>query len=335
VRAFALATPFPWVMAFPAELLAGMEGPGARGWIGSAVTGFLVLLGWGALLLPLTCCFWRLGVRRYRRWGPDGSLPAHPAGASGGPMAAELEYPLNFLIELLSVGGQPGRQPVCAGALLHTRPQPGRMELGGALVVLGIYTLLDGVTSTLLQPNLSTIVKHVQNGTSISCCSNRSTASSGCRPARSPPGGCRGLLAGAWSLIVVAPGRAGAAPPPSPTCWGCQPVAAASALILYSLWFVLAATSIWFVKVWNATEVLRSTLVAGRFPDQRLPRRDCASCSPSCCRWLSSPPCPPRRSWVWATLPWMLASLGVAALALLASRLFWRYALRFYTSASS
>ena len=39
-----------------------------------------------------------------------------------------------------------------------------------------------------------------------------------------------------------------------------------SFLILYSLWFIIATTSIWFVRVWNANEVLRSTLVAGRFP---------------------------------------------------------------------
>ena len=45
----------------------------------------------------------------------------------------------------------------------------------------------------------------------------------------------------------------------------------AAALILYSLWFVLAALSIWFVKVWNATEVLRYTLVAGRYPISAYP----------------------------------------------------------------
>jgi ABC-2 type transport system permease protein len=32
-------------------------------------------------------------------------------------------------------------------------------------VVLGIYTLLDGFTTCLLQPNLSRIVNHVQTGT--------------------------------------------------------------------------------------------------------------------------------------------------------------------------
>ncbi|MEJ7709463.1 MAG: ABC-2 family transporter protein [Pyrinomonadaceae bacterium] len=35
---------------------------------------------------------------------------------------------------------------------------------------------------------------------------------------------------------------------------------------LYSLWFMLGATSIWFVKIYNVTEVLRGLLEAGRYP---------------------------------------------------------------------
>ncbi|MHC5829705.1 MAG: ABC-2 family transporter protein, partial [Nostoc sp.] len=39
-----------------------------------------------------------------------------------------------------------------------------------------------------------------------------------------------------------------------------------SLVILYSLWFMLGSTSIWFVKIYNATEVLRGLLEAGRYP---------------------------------------------------------------------
>jgi len=39
-----------------------------------------------------------------------------------------------------------------------------------------------------------------------------------------------------------------------------------SICILYSLWFFISTTTIWFVKTWNATEVLRSFLYLGRFP---------------------------------------------------------------------
>ena len=40
-----------------------------------------------------------------------------------------------------------------------------------------------------------------------------------------------------------------------------------SIIILYSLWFLISTTSIWFVRVWNANEVLRSILVTGRYPE--------------------------------------------------------------------
>lgn len=61
VRAIAQWTPFPWLIDFPARLLAGLPV--------NAGFGFLVQLGWIALLLPLTLGLWRSGVRRYTAMG--------------------------------------------------------------------------------------------------------------------------------------------------------------------------------------------------------------------------------------------------------------------------
>jgi ABC-2 type transport system permease protein len=146
------------------------------------------------------------------------------------------------------------------------------------------------------------------------------------------PWGLPGVLAG-LALIVLAAGRAGATPSLL-TLLGTILLLLCSALILYSLWFVLAATSIWFVKVWNATEVLRSTLVAGRFP---------VSAYPPALRTLFTLVLPvaflttvPAEAILGrATIPWVLASLGMAMASLGLSRGLWRHALRYYTSASS
>jgi ABC-2 type transport system permease protein len=80
-------------------------------------------------------------------------------------LAGQLEYQLNLLIDLLAMAGN------LAGSLfvISLFYGPGR-SLGGwsweaALVVLGIYTVLDGTCSCLLRPNLGTIVTHVQQGT--------------------------------------------------------------------------------------------------------------------------------------------------------------------------
>lgn len=104
--------------------------------------------------------------------------------------------------------------------------------------------------------------------------------------------------------------------------------------ILYSLWFVLSATSIWFVKVWNATEVLRSVLAAGRYP---------MSAYPPALRLVFTVVVPvaflttvPAQAILGLAEPrWLLASGLMAVLALGVSRTFWRFALRHYTSASS
>ncbi len=247
-------------------------------------------------------------------------------------LAAELEYPVNALIELVAAVGN------LAGSLfvLSLFYGPGR-SLGGwsweaALVVLGVYTLLDGLTNTLLQPNLSTIVTHVQTGTLDFVLLKPIDSQFWLSARRFSPWGLPGIALG-FGLIGFSAPRAGATTDPQ------QLLAAAllllaSGLILYSLWFVLAATSIWFVKVWNATEVLRAVLVAGRYPISAYPaglRVVFTFVLPVA--FLTTVPAEAILG--RASNGWLLASLGVATLSVLLSRRFWQFALRHYTSASS
>jgi len=68
VRAWALHTPFPLMVAFPARLLSGdpfPSGPHAL----SIGGGFAAIALWIGLLLPLLVLLWRAGVRRYAAMG--------------------------------------------------------------------------------------------------------------------------------------------------------------------------------------------------------------------------------------------------------------------------
>ena len=68
VRAWALRTPFPLMVAFPARLLSGdpfPAGPHALSMAG----GFVAMALWIALLFPLLVLVWRAGVRRYSAMG--------------------------------------------------------------------------------------------------------------------------------------------------------------------------------------------------------------------------------------------------------------------------
>ena len=97
---------------------------------------------------------------------------------------------------------------------------------------------------------------------------------------------------------------------------------------------MLGACSIWFVKIYNATEVLRGLLEAGRYP---------MAAYPSAFRFFFTFVVPvaflttvPAEAMLGnSQLGWVLGA-AVLALGLFAvSTWFWRFALRFYTSASS
>ena len=107
-----------------------------------------------------------------------------------------------------------------------------------------------------------------------------------------------------------------------------------SICILYSLWFFISTTTIWFVKTWNATEVLRSFLYIGRFPLNSFSfslRIFFSIFIPIA--FLTTIPSEVflRTSQVWE----ILLQVIVASVFLFTSRKFWLFALRFYSSASS
>lgn len=256
----------------------------------------------------------------------------------GTALAAELEYRANLFTELVAVVGNLAGSLLVLRLLMGQGQRLGGWSWDGALVVLGLYTVLDGFTTCLLQPNLSRIVGHVQNGTLDFVLLKPLDSQLWLSTRQLSPWGLPALIAG---LILIACGLHGSQTSGAAVEAGRPPAVLLGALlllsagaILYSLWFLLAGLSIWFVKIWNATEVLRSTLVAGRYPLQAYPAG---------LRWLFTLVLPVA---FLTTVPaeallgraggqWVIGSLLAAVLSLLGTRLFWQRALRHYTSASS
>lgn len=245
-------------------------------------------------------------------------------------IAAELEYRLNFAIAAFSsLGSLVGS---LFGLFLFYRTgyrfQDWTWE--ESLVVLGIFTLLQGYAATFLAPNLNKIVTQVQEGTLDFVLLKPISSQFWLSTRTLSPWGLPDLLFG---LIMV--GYAGSHLGLSPlTYLQALPPLAFGFLSLYSLWFILGATSIWFVKIYNVTEVLRGLLEAGRFP---------MAAYPAAYRIFFTFVIPVA---FLTTIPaetllgqghwgWLLGAAGLSLLLLQASRLFWRFALRFYTSASS
>ncbi|MGF1568928.1 MAG: ABC transporter permease [Nodosilinea sp.] len=245
-------------------------------------------------------------------------------------IAAELEYRVNFwLAAITSLGGLGGS---IFGLFLFYRTGYAFQNWSWeqALLVLGMFTILQGFAATVLVPNLNKIVTQVQQGTLDFVLLKPISAQFWLSTRVLSPWGLPDV--GFGMIIIAYAGRrlglglgdyALAVPP-----------LVLGAAILYSLWFMLGATSIWFVKVYNVTEVLRGLLDAGRFPIGAYPaayRVFFTFVVPVA--FLTTVPAQAMLS--RGSSLWLLVS-GLLAVALgIMSNRFWRFALRFYTSASS
>jgi ABC-2 type transport system permease protein len=255
----------------------------------------------------------------------------------GTAIAGQLEYQLNLVIELLAAAANLVGSLFILSLFFAPSAAGDSSMLGGwswpqALVVQGIYTLLDGVATTWLRPNLGAIVTHVREGTLDFVLLKPIDSQFWLSLRTLSPAGLSELALG-LGLIGWALPRTGAVVGPHQVALALL-LLAAGGLILYALWFLLAATSIWFVKTWNATEVLRAALTAGRFP---------VTAYPPGLRLLFTLVLPvaflttvPAQALLGrASAGWVAGSLAMAGISVVLSRSFWRFALRHYTSASS
>ncbi|MDK2407648.1 ABC transporter permease [Aphanizomenon sp. PH219] len=245
-------------------------------------------------------------------------------------ISAEMEYRINFIIYAISSLGNLVGGIFSLFLFYRTGYTFSGWSWESALVVLGIFTLLQGFAATFLAPNLNRIVRHVQEGTLDFVL---------LKPIRSQfwlslhtisPWGIPDLIFGL--LIIVYAGtklNLGI----DKYLLSIFPLTC-GLVILYSLWFILGATSIWFVKIYNITEVLRGFLEAGRYPITGYPsayRFFFTFIVPVA--FLTTVPAQTMLGQIQLT--WLLGAGLLALILFFISTQFWRFALRFYTSASS
>ena len=246
--------------------------------------------------------------------------------------ASELEYKTNILIDLITAILSLIGSIFLLSIFFQNNSSIGDWKFEEALIIQGIYTILNGITNTWFNPNLSEIVKHIREGTLDFVLLKPIDSQFFISLKKINPSGFLEIMLGiclllfcikfnqinlnlsflCLSLITM-------------TCSIC---------ILYSLWFFISTTTIWFVKTWNATEVLRSFLYVGRFP---------LNSFSFSLRIFFSVFIPiafittiPSEVFLGLSQSWkILLEIIVALVFLITSRKFWLFALKFYSSASS
>ena len=245
-------------------------------------------------------------------------------------IAAELEYRVNFVLAAISSLGNLAGSLFGVSLFYRNGYTFEGWSWDEALIVLAIFTLLQGFSATFLAPNLNHIVDHIQQGTLDFILLKPISSQFWLSTRTISPWGLPDIFFG---LILISYAGKNLQLPASGYILSTIPLFF-GLVILYSLWFILGATSVWFVKIYNVTEVLKGLLEAGRFPMAAYPaayRFFFTFVVPVA--FLTTVPAEAmlgRGEIVWT------AGAGILAIGLLFfSRYFWQFALRFYTSASS
>ncbi|WP_457631669.1 ABC transporter permease [Oceanithermus sp.] len=245
-------------------------------------------------------------------------------------LAARMEYRTAFVLAFLEAGLE------AAGKLFGVYLfYANGFDLGGwrwqeALLVLGLASLIDSFFIGVFNPNLRRISEMVQDGTLdfvlLKPVSSQFWMSVQSFAAVGLPfllvslgliayaGAAAGLDAGGWLRLGLG--------------------AAAGLLLAYAVAFLFATTSIWFVKVFNVVYFLSAVVWTGQYPLQaysRPFRLFMTFVLPV--YFMTTAPAEVALKRLPVAWLWVIFAVALAALAL--SRAFWRFALRFYASASS
>ena len=245
-------------------------------------------------------------------------------------LASEMEYRANFITSALYSVGQLAGTLFTINILYNKGYKFAGWSLDQTYLVISLFTLLDGITTSALSPNLSKIIVYVQRGTLDFILLKPMDSQFQLSTRNLTPWGFPNIL---FSLVLMEYAGSRLGLPAYSYALGILPILFAL-VILYSLWFAVGTTTIWFTKVWNATEVLRSLIESGKYPMGAYPggvRFVLTFILPIA--FMTTFPVEVMRG---TKAPWfILVEAALAILLFYASRLFWKFALRSYTSASS
>lgn len=248
-------------------------------------------------------------------------------------ISAEMEYRANFALAALSSLASLGGGLFALWALLRTEYAMNGWSFNQALIVVGIYTMLDGLQQTLLAPNRQQISEFVRQGTLDFVLLKPIDSQFWLSARKVSVWGVPNIFLGLGLIFYAASFRLEPAVQPVNYIYLLVPLTA-GIMIYYALGFLLSTLTIWFTKLANITHAMHALLEAGRYP---------IAAYPGAYRVFFTFVLPVA---FMTTVPadvllgrgevsWVFGGLAIAGVLMIAARLFWRYALRFYTSASS
>lgn len=250
---------------------------------------------------------------------------------AGASTSAQLEYRANLVVSLLSAILGAGGALFGLSVLAGDGSVVGGWSYREAVVVVGVFTIVQGFIGGLLYPNLNKIAEAVRTGqmdfTLLKPIDAQFLVSSRNLNIFPLLNVIVGIGLAAWAITGI-PGTTTAG-----VLLGTVLIISALAIV-YAIWFMLTTTAFWFVRVENITELFNGVFRAGQFPVTVFPgwiRIFFTFVVPVA--FITTVPAEALIGRVNGAAA--ATGVGVALILLIVARLFWRWAVSSYTSASS
>lgn len=176
----------------------------------------------------------------------------------------ELEYRANFVAQAVLGVFSAAITLVSVSVLyLHTDALGG-WSYDQALVIVALFTLIDGLIEVILQPNINKIIQMVREGT-MDFVLTKPVNSQFIATLRHAQYSGLASVASGVVILILAMRRLGYAPDAAALAAFALMLGAA-VVIVYSIWLVMAALSFWFVRIDNLTVLFRTLYDTARFP---------------------------------------------------------------------
>jgi ABC-2 type transport system permease protein len=244
----------------------------------------------------------------------------------------ETAYRVNFFVQMFQSLLELGTALAGLGVIFSYTSSLGGWRPDQMLALVGVYFLIGGLISLVIQPGMSALIDSVRNGTLDFTLTKPEDAQLLVSIQRVAFFSLIDLLLG-LGVLIAALARLGE------KIGGWQAAAfvgvlLAGGVILYSFWLFLASLSFWFVRVENLLEIFRSMYEAGRWP---------VSLYPGWLRFGLTFIVPVAFA---TTIPaealsgrlsnsTLLGALGLATVMFTLARLIWKLGLRRYSGASA
>ena len=245
---------------------------------------------------------------------------------------AELQYRANVAFSVLQSVVAVGTSLAVLGLVfLHTDSLAG-WSADELLVVMGVYVLMGGLISSVVQPNMQQLMTDVQQGTLDFVLTKPADGQLLVSVRRFEVWQAVDVVVGA---VIMAVGVArGDRPVGVLAVLGCLLALALGAIAIYSFWLLLTVLAFWIVRVDAIAELFSGMYQAGRWPVQVYPgwlRIGFTFLVP-----LGFAVTVPAQALTGRASGWLLLGAAAFTAALFAlARVAWRVGLRRYSGASA